>query len=99
MWNPKNSTSELTYKRETDSQTQETNLRLPKGKSGRRDKLEVWDLQMHTTIYKIDKQQGFTLQHRELYLISYNKLQWKRIGKKNIDICIYMYNRITFLYT
>ena len=57
----KNDTNELIYKTETDSQTLKTNLRLPKGKSGRRDKLEVWDLQMHTTIYKIDKQQGFTL--------------------------------------
>ena len=28
----------------------------------------------HTTIYKIDKQQGPTVQHRELYSISCNNL-------------------------
>ena len=32
MWNLKNSTNELIYKSETDSQTQKTNLWLPKGK-------------------------------------------------------------------
>ena len=31
------------YKTEIDPQTQKTNLWLPKGKRGRRDKLGVWD--------------------------------------------------------
>ena len=31
MWNLKNDTNELIYKTETDSQTSETNLWLPKG--------------------------------------------------------------------
>ena len=44
------------------------------GKGGGRDKLGVWDQQIHTTIYKVDKQQGPTVQYRELYSISYNKL-------------------------
>ena len=43
MWNLKNDTNELIYKTETDSQTQKTNLWLPKGKSGGRDKLGGWD--------------------------------------------------------
>ena len=34
------------------------NLCLPKGRGGGRDKLGVWDLHRHTTIYKIDNQQG-----------------------------------------
>ena len=47
---------------------------LPKGKGGgERDKLGVWDQQIHNTAYKIDKQQGPTVQHRELYSISGNK--------------------------
>ena len=79
MWNLKYDTNELIYKTETDSQTQKTNLWLPKGKGGGRDKLEVWDQQIQTTIYKIDKQQGPTVYHRELYSISCNKLQWTRI--------------------
>ena len=38
----KNDTNELTYKTEIDSQTQKTNLWLPKGEGGR-DKLGIWD--------------------------------------------------------
>ena len=41
---------------------------------GEGNKLGVWDQQIQATIYKIDKQQGSTVQHRELYSISCNKL-------------------------
>ena len=54
MWNLKNSINQFIY--ETDSQTQKTNLRLPRGSEG--DKLIVWDWQMQTTMYKVNKQQG-----------------------------------------
>ena len=37
------------YKTETDSQSQKTNLKLPKG-NGRRDSLGIWDYQMYTII-------------------------------------------------
>ena len=37
MWNLKNDTNELIYKTETDSQTEKTNLWLPKGKRVGRD--------------------------------------------------------------
>ena len=43
-----------------------------RGKVG--DKLGVWDEDIHTTIYKTDKQQGPTVGHRELYSISCNNL-------------------------
>ena len=36
-----------------------------------RDKLRVWNQQIQTSIYNIDKQQGPTVQHREMYSISY----------------------------
>ena len=39
-----------------------------------RDKLGVWELRTQITIYKKDKQQDPTVQHRELHSISYNKL-------------------------
>ena len=52
----------------TQSQTMVT-----KGE-GAGDKLGVWDIHIHTITYKIDKQQGFIVQHRELYSISYNNL-------------------------
>ena len=42
MQNLKNSTNELIYKKETDSQIQKTNLWLPKGKR-KGDKLGTWD--------------------------------------------------------
>ena len=34
MWNPKYGTDEVIYKTETDSQTERTDLCLPKGKVG-----------------------------------------------------------------
>ena len=37
------------------------------------NKLGIWDQQIQSTIYKIDNKQGSTVQHRKLYLISYNK--------------------------
>ena len=37
-----------------------------------RDKLGIWDQQIQTTMYKIDKQSP-TVQHRELYSVSYDK--------------------------
>ena len=46
---------------------------VAKGEKGG-DKLGIWDQQIHTTIYKIDKQQGPTVQHNELYSISCNNL-------------------------
>ena len=39
------------------------------------------------TIYIIDKQEGPTVQHRELYSIFYNNLDGKRIWKR-MDICM-----------
>ena len=38
-----------------------------------REGLRVWDQQMHTVIYRMDKQQGLIVEHRELYSISCNK--------------------------
>ena len=66
MRNQKDDTNELIYKRETDSQTQKTNLWIPKGKGEESDKLGIWEQHIHTAVYNIDKQQGLTAQHREL---------------------------------
>ena len=64
MWNLKYDTNELIYKTETDSQTQKTNLRLPKGKGrgGINQELGISKYKVQATIYKIDKQQGPTVQ-------------------------------------
>ena len=50
MWNLKNSTNELIYKTETDSQTLKTNLRLPKGKGGGRIN-EEFGINRYTLLY------------------------------------------------
>ena len=60
---------------------------VTKGERVGRDKLGVWDEQIQATIYKINKQQGPTAQHRELYSILCNYLYGKRIQKR-IDVYI-----------
>ena len=72
MWNVKYVEYEVIYKIETDSQTQKTKLVLPKGKR-ERNELGIWDQQIQIIICETDKQ-GTTIQHRELYSISYNNL-------------------------
>ena len=67
MWKLKYDLNELIYKAETESQTQEQTYASWKGKEAWGDKLGVWDSHIHTTIYKIDKQQGPTVEHKELY--------------------------------
>ena len=59
MWNLKYDTNELIYKTETDSQTHRTDLWLPRGWG--REVLGVWDKQMQTIIYRMDKHQGPTV--------------------------------------
>ena len=82
MWNLKNDTDELTYKTETDSQTQKTNLWLPKEKRVGRDKLGVWDQRIHTTICKIGKQQHPTIystgNYIQYFVINYNGKEYEK---------------------
>ena len=44
-----------------------------------RDGVGVCGQQMQTIIYSMDKQQGPTVEHRELYSISCDKPSWKRM--------------------
>ena len=69
IWNLKYNTNEPMYETETDSQTQRTYLWLPRE--------GVWlgwigrlVLVNKTIMYRMDKQKGPTVQHRELYSIS-----------------------------
>ena len=52
-----------------------------KGEGGR-DKRGVGDQHIHSSIYKIDNQQGPTVQHRGLYSIFCDNLHEKRIHKR-----------------
>ena len=82
----------LFIKTEIDSQTQKPN-QVTKGE--RRDKLGAWDLHICITIYKVyilhiykvNNQQGPTVQHRELYSVFNNNL----CGKKKLKEWIYVY--------
>ena len=73
MWNLKYDTNEPIYETETESRTQRIDWWLPRGREWERVGLGVWDQQMQTGIYRMDKQQGPTVQHRELYSISCDK--------------------------
>ena len=48
---------------DVDSQAEKANTWVPKGKSGGRegDELGIWELVIHTTVYKVDNQQGPTV--------------------------------------
>ena len=48
----------------------------------------VWDLQMQTGIYRMDKQQSPTVEHRRLYSVACDKHN----GKEYAEECIHMYN-------
>ena len=61
------------FTKQTDSQTQKTNLWLPKGKGGGWINQD-FVINRYTTVYKIDKQHRPTVQHREPYSISCNNL-------------------------
>ena len=80
MWNLKYDTNELIYKTETDSQTQRTDLWLPRGGMD-------WEFGI-SRCKLLDKQQGPTVEHRELYSISCDKPSWKTIWKR---MCVYIY--------
>ena len=54
MWDLKqNDSNEFIYKTEIDLHTKKRNLWIPKGD---RDKLGVWEQQIHIALQKIDKQ-------------------------------------------
>ena len=73
MWNLNYDTKELIDKIERDRYRKQ-NLQLPKGKGTSRVKSGVWDQQILTIIYEVDKQQSPTEYHRKLYPTFCNNL-------------------------
>ena len=51
-----------------------------------RDKLGVWDQQIQTTTYEIDKQQGPTVQHSRIENIQYPVINQNKKNMKKIFI-------------
>ena len=76
----KNGTNELIYKTETDSQTSGMKFWVP-GLGVGEDQTGSLGLtcKIHTAIFKIDNQQGPTVQHRECFSVFCNNLSGKRI--------------------
>ena len=73
MWNLKYYTNEPIYETETDSQTQKTYLWLLTGRGEEEGGIESLRLVSANYYMQDGKQQGPTVQHRELYLISFDK--------------------------
>ena len=74
IWNINKDTNLFTKQKEIHKNTKQT-YGYQRGQVGRgRDKLEVWDEQKHTTVYKIYNQQGPIVQCMELYSVSCNNL-------------------------
>ena len=69
MWNLKYETN-LSMKRKQTHRHREQTCGCQGGERWERVGLGVWDQQMETGIYRMDKQQGPTVQHRELYSVS-----------------------------
>ena len=63
---------ETLYETETDSDI-ENRLVVAKGEGWGRDGVGVCGQKMQASIYKMDKQQSPTVQHRELYSVSCDK--------------------------
>ena len=50
--------------------------------------MEVWDSQMHISLYRMNKQQGPNVQHGELYSTSYDKHNGKEYEKERVCVCV-----------
>ena len=76
----KNDTEALGHEMETDLNEFKFKLMVTKGETlGERDKSRDWDWHRSPTVYKISKQQGPSVQNREIYSILCADLHGKRI--------------------
>ena len=56
---------------------------VAKGKDGGKDSECIWDGHEHTAIFKMDNQQGPTVQHRELYSVLSDILYGRGVWGEN----------------
>ena len=84
MWNlKKNDTNELITEQKQTHRFRKQTYGYQRGKVGRGINQE-FGTNIHTTTYKIDNQQGPTVQHRELCLIFWDNLYEKDSEKEQI---------------
>ena len=62
---------------------------FPRGKDGGRNSQVVWDCHVHTAIFKMDNQQGPTVQHREHCSMLCGSLDGRGVWWR-MDTCIRM---------
>ena len=72
-WNVKHGANEPIHNIETDSQTQITDLQLPRGRMAGEGRTGVWGWQILIIIYRMGKQHGPTVCRRELHSIFYDE--------------------------
>ena len=65
------------------------NLWLPGVRVGGQDSQGVWDGHVHSAIFKMDNQQGPTVQHRERCLLLCGSLDGRGVWRR-MDTCICM---------
>ena len=65
------------------------NLWLPGVRVGGQDSQGVWDGHVHSAIFKMDNQQGHTVQHSEFFAMFCGSLDWKYVWRR-MDTCICM---------
>ena len=59
------------------------------GRMGGRDNQGVWDRHVHTAIFKMDNQQGPTVEHRELCSMLCGSLDGRGVcGRMDTRICM-----------
>ena len=73
MWNLKYNINEHVYDQKETHRYREQTCGFQVGVWGM-EGLGVWDQQMQTIIYGMDRQQSPTVEHRELYSMSCDKL-------------------------
>ena len=67
------------------------NLWLSEGKvAGERDSLGLWGGHVHTAIFKVDNQQGPTVQHRELCSTLYGSLVGRGVRGRSIYVYVWL---------
>ena len=61
-----------------------------------RGQIGVWDYEVQTTMHKINKAQGYIVQHRELLALFCNNFEGSIICKNTESLCCIPATNITF---
>ena len=85
MWNLKDKTNECISQNRNRFIDKEKKLVVTSGKRG--GERQGCGIKIQTTMYKINKQEGYIVQHREIQPLFCNKLKWNIIYKNTESLC------------